>query len=200
MDFALRIADPSDAGELLKIYAPYVLNTAITFEYDVPSAEEFSDRIVNTLARYPYIVVQGGGEILGYAYTGVFHQRAAYDYTAETSIYLRTDAHRRGLGRALYEALESISRAQNITNLYACIASPAKEDAHLDRNSEEFHAHMGYEYAGRFHSCGYKFGAWYDMVYMEKRIAAPSCPQPAFIPFPQLSPEALRAAGTALNR
>lgn len=199
MDIILRTASPDDAGALLEIYAPYVLNTAITFEYDVPSEEEFSGRIAATLSRYPYIVVQDGGGILGYAYTGVFHQRAAYDHSVETSIYLRTDAHRRGLGRALYGALERLCLAQNVTNLYACIGSPARDSAYLDRNSEQFHAHMGYEPAGRFHACGYKFGEWFDMVYMEKRIAAPCCPQPPFIPFPQLSADALRAAGLTLS-
>lgn len=194
----IRAATPADARELLKIYAPYVLNTAITFEYEVPSVEEFTARIEKTLARYPYLVAQEGGEILGYAYTGAFNPRAAYDHSAETSIYLRTDAHRRGLGKALYAALESLSLAQNITNLYACIGSPVNTDAHLDHNSEQFHAHMGYKLAGRFHACGYKFGTWYDMVYMEKRINEPLDIQPQFIPFPQLEMAALINAGVTL--
>ena len=188
----IRIASPADAEALRSIYAPYVENTAITFEYEVPSLEDFQLRIRRTLQRYPYLAAERDGEILGYAYTGAFVGRAAYDWAAETSIYLREDMRKQGLGRRLYQALEDISRAQNITNLYACIAWPEREDAYLTRNSVQFHAHMGYGEAGRFQKCGYKFGRWYDMVWMEKMLAGhPDVPQP-LRSFPELGEEELR--------
>ena len=191
----LRAAVPDDAGAILAVYAPYVEKTAITFEYDVPSLEAFTGRIRRTLEKYPYLVAQKGGEILGYAYTGPFVGRAAYDWAAETTIYLREDQQKNGLGRKLYTALEAVSRAQHVTNLNACIGFPEVEDEHLTRNSAQFHAHLGYRMVGTFHKCGYKFGRWYDMVWMEKMIA-PHDPIPApLVPFPDLAPEVLRAAG-----
>ena len=187
----VRTASVSDAPAMLDIYAPYVRDTAITFEYDVPSAEEFTERVTKTLERYPWIVAQGGidgSAILGYAYTGAFKNRAAYDWSVETSIYVRSDSRRGGVGRALYDALERISLAQHVTNLNACIACPSgPSDEHLDRNSIDFHTHMGYRLVGEFHECGYKFGRWYNMVWMEKAIAPHDASPLPFVPFSQLS-------------
>ena len=131
----IRIATENDAEELLNIYAPYVEKTAITFEYEVPSVEEFRIRIRNILKKYPYIVEEKEGEILGYAYAGVFKNRAAYDWAVETTIYVREDQRKSGVGRALYEGLENILKMQNILNLNACIAYTAVEDEHLTNNS-----------------------------------------------------------------
>ena len=109
----LRIARPSDAAALINIYAPYVLTTAITYEYDVPSLEDFTARIERTLQKFPYIVAERDGELLGYAYLSTYIGRAACAWSAEASIYLRSDAHGLGLGRRLYTALESVARAVN---------------------------------------------------------------------------------------
>ncbi len=179
-------AAPADAPALLAIYAPYVKKTAITFEYDVPTEEEFRGRISRTLQRYPYLAAEQNGEILGYAYTGPFGERAAYNWAAETSIYLREDARGMGLGKLLYAELERISAAQNIQNLYACIAFPETADAYLTDNSVQFHTHMGYTVAGKFHHCGYKFGTWYHMVWMEKVLGVHAVPPAPFVPFPEL--------------
>ena len=174
----LRMATEADAPALLDIYRPYVENTAITFEYDVPSAEEFAERIRHTLKRYPYLVAQRAGEIIGYAYVSPFKERAAYGWAVETSVYVRRGLTGTGCGKALYMALERILKAQNILNLNACIAYASHEDAHLDNNSAEFHAHLGYELVGTFHQCGYKFGTWYDMIWMEKMLGRhPDKPQ-----------------------
>lgn len=182
----IRVAKPEDAEELLSVYAPYVTKTAITFEYEVPGLEEFRERIRRTLQRYPYLVAQKEGELLGYAYTGAFVGRAAYDWSAEVSIYLKEDRRKMGIGRRLYQELERISKAQNITNLNACIGYPEKEDEHLTMNSIQFHAHMGYEMVGVFHKCGYKFGTWYNMAWMEKIIKEhEKSPEPV-ISFPEL--------------
>lgn len=191
----IRVATPCDTSEILEIYAYYVKNTVITFEYDVPSVEEFSGRIAKTLKKYPYIVVEKGNKILGYAYTGAFVGRAAYDWSVETTVYVDHNAHKQGLGRMLYTGLENISRLQNIINLNACIGYPVKDDEYLTTNSADFHAHLGYRMVGEFHKCGYKFGRWYNMVWMEKMLSEhPSVPH-AVIPFPKLSQESLAKIG-----
>ena len=166
----IRTATANDAEELLNIYAYYVENTAITFEYDVPAIEEFIQRIENTLKKYPYLVAEKDGEILGYAYAGVFKDRAAYGWSAETTIYLKQDAVKCGLGRMLYETLEKEMKKRGFLNLYACIGYPIDDDEYLTKNSAEFHAHLGFETVGEFHKCGYKFGRWYNMIWMEKII------------------------------
>lgn len=169
-DYEIRTVTLDDAERLLAIYSYYVENTAITFEYDPPTLEEFKSRISNTLKKYPYLCILQGDTILGYAYAGPFHTRAAYQWTAEMTIYLAPDARKHGLGRLLYEALESRLKDMGILNLYACIGYPTTEDEYLSKNSSQFHEHMGYTKVGEFHNCGYKYGHWYDMIYMEKII------------------------------
>jgi phosphinothricin acetyltransferase len=167
----IRSATPDDASAILGIYAYYVEKTAISFEYDVPSEDEFRERITNTLKRYPYFVLEDDGVIRGYAYVGVFKDRAAYDRSCEVTIYVDRDYKGKGYGRALYESLEKALRQTEITNLYACIGDPIEEDEYLTRDSEHFHQHMGYTKIGEFHKCGYKFGRWYNMIWMEKIIS-----------------------------
>ncbi len=170
INMKIRSAKPNDAKELLGIYSYYVENTAITFEYDVPSVEEFAGRIEKTLKRYPYLVLEDEGRIVGYAYAGVFKDRAAYDRSCEMTIYLDHNALKKGYGRTLYEALEKELIAGGMQNLYACIGDPIVEDEYLTKNSEHFHAHLGYTKVGEFHKCGYKFGRWYNMIWMEKLV------------------------------
>ncbi|MCR5591903.1 MAG: GNAT family N-acetyltransferase [Lachnospiraceae bacterium] len=166
----LRTAEKEDAKRLLNIYSYYVENTAISFEYEPPSLDEFRERISNTLKKYPYIVLEDDGMIRGYAYAGVFKGRAAYGHCCEVTIYLDRDSKGKGYGRALYTALEEALRKMGMINLYACIAYPVSEDEFLTKNSEQFHRHMGYTKVGEFHKCGYKFGRWYNMIWMEKVI------------------------------
>lgn len=178
-DITFRTARLSDAEPLLEIYRPYVENTAITFEYEVPSIEEFRRRIENTLRKYPYIVAEADGKVVGYAYVSSFVGRAAYDWSVETSIYLDNDFHGMGAGRKLYETLETILKEMNIINLNACIGVPKSPDEYLTNNSVEFHSHIGYKYVGKFHDSGYKFSKWYDMAWMEKMIGDhPEKPEP----------------------
>lgn len=166
----IRTATLSDAQALLNIYSPYVEHTAITFEYDVPSVEEFASRIKNTLQKYPYLVAEKNGRLLGYAYASPFHERPAYDWAVETSIYVDQNIKHQGIGRRLHDALEDALRSQGILNMNACIAYPPDENEYLDKNSVEFHTHMGYRLIGEFYKCGYKFHRWYNMVWMEKLI------------------------------
>ena len=169
-DIHIRVASVDDAEALLAIYAPYVVKTAITFEYEVPSLDEFRGRICHTLQKYPYLVAEENGKILGYAYVGPFHDRAAYDWAVETSIYVDENLRRSGVGGKLNRALEAVCKAMGILNMEACIGVPEVEDEHLTRNSEEYHTHIGYRLVGEFYKCGYKFGRWYNMVWMEKLI------------------------------
>lgn len=188
MEQALRVRAVSekDAEKLLALYAPYVEKTAVTFEYEAPSVTEFQSRIRHTLEKYPYLAAEGDGRILGYAYAGAFHARPAYDWAVETSIYVDGARKGQGVGRALYEALEKALAAQNIVNLNACIAVPAREDEFLTRDSVLFHEHMGYRLVGEFRQCGYKFRRWYDMVWMEKHIGPHLEDQPPVKPFDEV--------------
>ena len=170
MEMKIRAALPEDAEELLEIYRPYVENTAITFEYEVPTVEEFRGRIENTLRKYPYLVAQEHGVILGYAYASPFKERAAYDWSVEISIYVQQDARRKGIGKKLYLALENCLKEQHILNANACIAYLEQGDAYLTTDSVRFHTSMGFQLVGEFHQCGYKFHRWYNMVWMEKMI------------------------------
>lgn len=166
----IRSAKVEDAKNLLEIYEPYVKNTAITFEYEVPSLEEFENRIKNTLENYPYLVLENEGEVLGYCYAGIFKGRAAYNFSVETSIYVRQCFRQMGYGRALYNALEADLKQRGFLNAYACIASPKPNSTHLDDCSQKFHAKMGYRLVGTFYDCAYKFDEWYNMVWMEKML------------------------------
>lgn len=170
MAVVIRDVKPDDAERLLEIYAYYVENTAISFEYDVPSIDEFRARIENTVKRYPYVVAEEDGRVAGYAYAGAFVGRAAYCRSCEMTVYLDRSAHKCGIGRMIYEAMEERLKRMGILNLYACIGYPETEDEYLNKNSAEFHGHMGYTKVGEFHKCGYKFGRWYNMIWMEKII------------------------------
>ncbi|WP_270521734.1 GNAT family N-acetyltransferase [Sellimonas intestinalis] len=183
----VRTASPWDAEQILAVYAPYVEHTAITFEYEVPDLEEFQKRIGTTLQRYPYLVSERGKEIVGFAYLSPFKGRAAYDWSAEVSIYVKDSMRKCGIGRRLYEEIERIAREQHLLNLNACIGYPEKEDEYLTKNSVQFHAHMGYQMVGEFHKSGYKFGRWYDMVWMEKMIGEHKGNPEPFLPFSELS-------------
>ncbi|HOP11552.1 MAG TPA: N-acetyltransferase family protein [Oscillospiraceae bacterium] len=188
-DITIRMATTEDAEEILRIYAPYVQNTAITFEYDVPSLEEFAKRIENTLMKYPYLVALENGQIAGYAYASMFKARIAYSWAVETSIYIKRDCRGKGIGKTLYQALEDILKRQHVINLNASIAYTEKEDEHLDQSSIRFHEYFGYQKVAHFTKCGYKFGNWYDMVWMEKMLGEhPDKPEP-FIPITQIGNE-----------
>lgn len=185
----IYIAKPSDAPALLAIYRPYVEKTAITFEYEVPSIAEFTKRIAETLPNYPYLLAKTEDRIVGYAYASRLHERPAYDWAVEMTIYIAEDAKKMGIGKKLYQALEMILSLQGIVNLNACIAVPEKEDEYLNKNSMEFHHHLGYRLIGEFYQCGYKFNRWYNMVWMEKHIGPHLTDQPPVVPFAAIREE-----------
>lgn len=176
-------ATVKNAGELLEIYAPYVENTAVTFEYSVPSLSEFEQRIDKITQKYPYLMASEDGRILGYAYASEFKDRAAYAHAVEISVYVAWNERERGVGKILYHEIEQILAKQNVCNVNACVACTDTEDEYLTNASVVFHKKVGYKEVGKFHKIGYKFGRWYDMVWLEKQIAEHTPDIGDFIPF-----------------
>ena len=183
----IRVAAPEDAESIQRLYTPYVEKTAVTFEYDVPSIEDFQQRIINTLKEYPYLVAMEQEQMIGYAYASLFHAREAYRHSAEVSIYLKEEWHKKGVGRQLYQELEKRLIQQNVFVLYACISTTErKDDENLTDASIRFHEKMGYTLVGRHNLCGYKFHKWYSVIWMEKSIADRADRPNAFVPFSEL--------------
>ena len=159
----LRIATEADIPAILEIYGPYILTTTASFEYTVPSEEEFLRRFRSYTARFPWLVWEEDGEILGYAYASPPYTRAAYSWCAEPSVYLRPEARGKGIAAKLYEALERILLMQGYQVLYALITSE-------NRASIRFHEKRGYGLRAEFPDIGYKFGRWLGLFWMEKRL------------------------------
>ena len=164
----IRRAAIEDAPAILEIYGYYVANTAISMEYEVPSLSEFENRVKTTLENYPYLVAEQDDKIIGYAYAGRFHPRAAFYRSAEVSIYIHKEAQKCGLGRRLYEQIEEMLKEQGILNVYASIAYTDIEDEYLTNNSMQFHEHIGYKKVAQFNNCCIKFDRWYHLIWMEK--------------------------------
>ena len=176
--FVIRRAAAGDAAALLDIYAPYIRDTAITFEYDVPAAEEFAARIGDIARTHPYLVCERDGRPVGYAYAHNIRERAAYDWAAELSIYLAPEAQGQGAGTALYRCLIDLLAMQNLRILYGCVTLP-------NEKSERLHEKLGFAPVGVWHGAGWKFGRWHDVGWLEKRLGGDGVAQPV-IPFPQL--------------
>lgn len=179
----LRLARVEDAPALLEIYAPYVTDTNISFEYEVPSLEEFSQRVKTISALHPYLVWEEGEKLLGYAYAHPYAARPAYQWGAELTVYLRPEATHRGLGPKLYGALFDLLRLQGVRTVYGCITAENKA-------SVAMHRAMGFAEGGLFRNAGYKMGRWLDVLWLEKDIAPYGEPQP-LLPFPQVDGQAV---------
>ena len=169
-EYIIRDAVPEDAQRLVEIYSYYVEDTAVSFEYDVPTVEDFTGRINTISAGYPYLVCEKDGVILGYAYLSAYSTRKAYSWTAMTSIYVDRDARRQGIGKMLYEELEERAGELGIVNLLAGIAYCEKEDEHLTHDSVSFHLREGYEEVAHMKTVGKKFDRWYDLLWMQKKL------------------------------
>lgn len=166
----IRVATVEDAKDLLKIYGYYVENTAITYEYEVPSVEEFQNRICQITKKYPYLIAEDETGILGYAYASAYHERPAYGWNVEMTIYLNPDRRGNKIGQVLYTKLEEILTEQGFVNLIALITPPGINADEKVYNSMHFHEKMGYLLAGRIKNSGYKFHRWYDTITMTKQI------------------------------
>ena len=167
-----RFATEEDSEKILKIYEPYVEKTTITFEYEVPSAEEFKERIREILKEYPYIICEYENEIIGYAYAHRIWSRAAYQWDAELSVYTDGNYAGNGIGKKLYKILIEILKLQNIVNVYALVTYP-------NENSEKLHNYFGFKKVAFFENSGYKFGKWVGVTWFEKVISEyPKNPKP----------------------
>ena len=162
-EIQIRKATSEDAQAILDIYKPYVENSAITFEYEVPSVEEFKGRIKTISKEYPYYVAVEKGVLIGYAYASTLKDRSAYQWSCEVSVYLAKQAQGKQIGKRLYDLLEQQLLKLGIHNIYACITYP-------NEASIRFHEKQGFETIAHFHKCGYKLNAWWDMIWMEKMI------------------------------
>lgn len=160
----IRLATIGDYSAILSIYAPYIIGTTITFEYDVPSEVEFSQRMAAIAATYPILVLELDGEIIGYAYSAVFKPRSAYQWTAETVIYLRQNHAGKGLGRPLYEALIEVLKLQRICQAIGVVTSE-------NHSSIAFHRRLGFVQSAKLEKVGYKFGKWLDVEWMQYQFA-----------------------------
>ena len=169
-ELKIRDAQLEDAERLLEIYRPYVLDTAVSFEYAVPTLDEFKERIRNIKKKYPYLVCEKDGKIAGYVYAGAYSSREAYSWTVTTSIYVDKDSRRQGAGALLYKELEKRLKEQGIVNLLAGVAYCDNEDEYLTHDSPKFHLNQGYVEVARMKEVGKKFDRWYDLIWYQKKI------------------------------
>lgn len=181
----LRVAKDKDAAEILKIYAPYVQETVITFEYAVPDLEEFRNRIRSIGSDYPYLVCLIDGQIVGYAYAHRLLERAAYQWNAELSVYVDRAFVRLGIGRSLFASLLEILKLQNVQNVYGIVSSP-------NPNSERLHESFGFRCLGVHRNTGFKQGAWHDVSWYEKSIGDHGLNPLPVVPFREIGQHRVR--------
>jgi L-amino acid N-acyltransferase YncA len=161
----IRDAAARDAGACAAIYAPYVTDTAVTFETEPPSAAEMADRIAAAQRTHAWLVLEeDNGRIVGYAYGGAYKARAAYRWSCEVSVYLERGRHRTGGGRALYQALLAGLAARGFRTAVAGMTLP--NDA-----SVGLHRALGFEPVGTYRRIGWKHGAWHDVAWVARSIA-----------------------------
>lgn len=187
----IRLATAEDASDIQAIYAPYVLQTAITFEYAVPSVCEFEKRIDQTLENYPYLIYEKEGKPVGYAYAGRVREREAYDWIAELSVYIQKDMRGEGIGPKLYRGLMALLEKQGVQSVYGCVTLP-------NPASEKLHAIMGFRNVGVWPQSGYKLGKWQDVGWFEKRLKRTEEPEKV-ITFPKLDQQMVEEILNALT-
>ena len=190
----VRAATPQDAEQLLEIYTPFVISedcsvSNVSFELTAPSLAEFRQRIVDISSKYPYLVGEVNGQILGYVYCHPYRERLAYQWAVEVTIYLAPAGQGKGLGRLLYETMEKLLCLQGVTMAYSCITVG-------NDHSIKMHQALGYRLIGTFTNSGYKNGQWLDTVWLEKQLQP--CPkQPDNIKsWRELDPDAVAAVLT----
>lgn len=188
----LRIATEADVPAMLSIYAPYILTTTYSFEYDVPTGEAFLQRFRRITARFPWLVWEEDGRILGYAYGSPPFERAAYAWCAESSVYLCPEARGRDIGRRLCAALEELLRLQGYQVLYALITEE-------NTPSRRFHEKNGFLLRAEFPRCGYKFNRWLGLIWMEKRLNSVEFPSKTPVPWVSISTDAQKISNILYN-
>lgn len=189
----IRVARGEDAAAIHAIYAPSVLEGTATFETELPGVDVMRERILARLQNHPWLVWEEAGEAVAYAYASRFRERAAYDWIAETSIYVRADACRRGIARRLYAVLLDVMRLQGITQAMGVITLPGTISVML-------HESMGFSAAGVWRQSGYKLGQWWDVGVWQKELALGANPPVPVTRFPDLQPSALQTVLENANR
>jgi phosphinothricin acetyltransferase len=159
----IRVAEPRDAVAVAEIYAPYVMETAISFESEPPSANEMSARMKRTLERYPWLVHEEDGRVLGYAYASELRTRAAYRWSVEASVYVRESAQGKSIGRGLYLELFRLLVSQGFVTVFGGITLP-------NDKSVRFHEALGFTHVGSFPKVGFKFGVWHDVGFWQRPL------------------------------
>ncbi len=169
MDSRIRSASIADARAVRDIYAPFVTDSATSFEAEAPDAAAMEQRIRDVQAKHPWLVFEAAGEVLGYAYASTHRARQAYQWCAEVSVYVHARARHRGIGGALYRALFDLLRRQGYINAYAGITLPNPASVGL-------HESLGFRPVGVYTRIGYKFGAWHDVGWFQLRLQDPAVP------------------------
>jgi len=182
----IRLARPSDAISILDIYAPYILNTSFTFETDVPSNEAFAERITSYLRNWPWLVCEIDGIVAGYAYATHYRERSAYQWCAETSVYIHDGFQRRGIAAALYAALFEILKHQECRNVYAVINLP-------NDKSVAFHEKCGFTWFADYKNVGYKLGQWKTVGWWQLQLNDYSDNPVTPLKFPLIDPAFLKS-------
>ena len=172
----IRSATVADVPAMLEIYAPHVLTTTNSFEYEVPSFETFTERILTYTKQFPWLVWEENGCVKGYAYASLPFSRPGYRWCCEVSIYLAPDAQRRGIGRKLYAVLEHILWQQGYRTIYSVVTG-------TNLGSVEFHKRVGYALFATFPNCGHKFGKTLDVIWLQKQSNAVEMPTQFPIPW-----------------
>ncbi len=176
--YVFRLATPDDAAALQAIYAPYV-ETTVTFEYDVPTVEEFRRRIEDRVDMYPYIVCEEDGEPIGYAYASRLYERAAYAWAVELSVYFACDHRGRGMGAQIYAKLIELLRLQGVRTVHGKVTYP-------NPASDRLHNRMGFKLMATLENVGFKNGEWRSINHWQKNIGDfDGAPEPV-VPISQL--------------
>lgn len=180
-----RCATVEDSDSILEIYRPYVESTTVTFETVVPSREEFRHRMEGILEKYPYLVAEADGTIVGYSYASAYRPRAGFGWTAELSVYVRQDLRKMGIGSHLFAAMLDFLRLQGYQNAVSVLSWP-------NLASEKLHYRFGFRCAGVQLKCGFKNGTWCDVAVFERRLGDYAEPPAPPLPFTSLDPEQVK--------
>ncbi|HBV96019.1 MAG: hypothetical protein JL50_05235 [Peptococcaceae bacterium BICA1-7] len=182
----IRLVSEDDSASILDIYAPYITDTSITFECEVPTVQEFANRVRNISEIYPWIVCQADGCLAGYAYASRHHERSAYQWSVNLSVYIKNEYQRKGLARVLYTTLFELLGHLGYFSGLACITYP-------NPKSEGFHSNFGFKQVGVYHKIGYKLGQWQDVIWYQMPIREPSQDPPDPLPIKDADSAAVNA-------
>lgn len=180
----IRLATLNDAEQILAIYRPYITDTTVTFEYDVPALETFRQRMESIMQEYPYLVYEIGETIVGYAYASKQRDRAAYQWNVELSVYFNHHFHGQGHGRKLCETLLGILAEQRVHHVYSLVTLP-------NQASEKLHMKLGFTPLCIFEKTGYKFANWHDVAWFQKQLLPHTQVPPVFLPIRNINHQQL---------